>query len=54
MKFVLSVILVNPGELTDLRQDLSLLPTAVEEILRWSSPVIYFARSVTRDVERGG
>jgi cytochrome P450 len=27
---------------------------AVEEILRWSSPVSYFARRATRDVEVGG
>jgi cytochrome P450 len=30
------------------------LPTAVEEILRWSSPVSYFARRATRDTEIRG
>ena len=50
----LMALLDNPDQLTDLRQDSSLLPTAVEEILRWSSPVVCFARTVTRDVELGG
>jgi cytochrome P450 len=30
------------------------LPTAVDEMLRWVSPVIYMRRSATRDVELGG
>ena len=29
-------------------------PTAVEEIVRWASPVIYMRRTVTRDVELSG
>ena len=29
-------------------------PAAVEEIVRWATPVIHFRRSVTRDVELGG
>src|SRR5204862_178640 len=29
-------------------------PTAVEEIVRWATPVIHFRRSATRDVEVGG
>ena len=32
----------------------ALLDSAIEEILRWTSPVIHFARTVTRDVEVGG
>ena len=31
-----------------------LLPTAVEELLRWTSPVINFRRTVTRDTELRG
>lgn len=31
-----------------------LLPTAVEEILRWTSPVVYFLRTATRAVTLGG
>ena len=30
------------------------IPLAVEELLRWSSPVMHFRRTVTRDVEIGG
>ena len=30
------------------------MPTAVEEILRWASPVTHFARVATRDTELGG
>ena len=29
-------------------------PTAVEEIVRWASPVIYMRRTTTREVEVGG
>ena len=29
-------------------------PTAVEEIVRWASPVAYMRRTTTRDVELGG
>jgi cytochrome P450 len=32
----------------------ALAPTAVEEIVRWASPVIHFRRTVTRDTELGG
>ena len=30
------------------------MPTAVEEILRWSTPVLHFRRTATRDVELRG
>jgi len=29
-------------------------PTAIEEMVRWATPVIHFRRTVTRDVEIGG
>jgi cytochrome P450 len=32
----------------------ALAPTAVEEIVRWASPVIFMRRTVTRDVELNG
>jgi len=32
----------------------ALAPTAVEEIVRWASPVIHFRRTTTRDTELGG
>lgn len=50
----LMALLDNPDQLADLRADDSLLPSAAEEVVRWSSPVICFARTVTRDVELGG
>jgi cytochrome P450 len=31
-----------------------LAPTAVEEIVRWATPVIHFRRTATRDTEIGG
>ena len=44
----------HPEEFERLRADRSLLDSAVEEILRWTVPVIHFARSVSRDCEVGG
>jgi cytochrome P450 len=44
----------SPGEWDRLRADQSLMPTAVEEILRWSSPISHFARVATQDVEFRG
>jgi len=37
-----------------LREDPELFDLAAEEIVRWASPVIYFRRSVTHDVELRG
>lgn len=31
-----------------------LVPTAVEEIVRWASPVVYMRRTLTRDIELSG
>ena len=50
----LMALLDNPDQLDDLRKDPSLTPTAAEEMLRWASPAICFARTVTRDTELGG
>ena len=44
----------HPDQLERLRDDRSLLKTAVEEVVRWSAPVNYMKRTVTRDVEFGG
>jgi cytochrome P450 len=44
----------HPDQLALLRADLSLLPTAVEEIVRWTSPSPSKRRTATRDVELGG
>ncbi|MGH7897031.1 MAG: cytochrome P450 [Candidatus Binatia bacterium] len=44
----------NPGEMQRLRQDPSLLPTAADEILRWTSPLIHFCRTAAEDAELRG
>jgi unspecific monooxygenase len=44
----------HPGQWQALREDRSLLPGAVEEILRWASPTPYNRRTATRDTEIGG
>ncbi|WP_345155508.1 cytochrome P450 [Nonomuraea rubra] len=44
----------NPGELDRLRADRSLLPTAVEELMRWDTPLQMFERWVLEDIEVHG
>src|SRR5712691_3835265 len=44
----------HPAEWERMRHDRSLVPTAVEEMLRWTTPVISFMRTATRDTELGG
>jgi cholest-4-en-3-one 26-monooxygenase len=44
----------NPGQWEKLRANPELLPDAVEEILRWSSPISHFTRVATEDCEVGG
>jgi cholest-4-en-3-one 26-monooxygenase len=44
----------NPAEMRRLRADRALLPKAVEEIVRWTSPITHLTRSATRDVELRG
>jgi cholest-4-en-3-one 26-monooxygenase len=47
-------LMQNPGELERLYDDPSLVPSAVEEINRWATPVIMFRRTATRDTEMRG
>jgi cholest-4-en-3-one 26-monooxygenase len=47
-------LLDNPAELERLKADPSLLPTAVDEMLRWVTPVMHFRRTATKDVEIRG
>jgi cholest-4-en-3-one 26-monooxygenase len=47
-------LLEHPAERDRLVADPSLLPTAIEEMLRWVSPLIHFRRTATRDVELHG
>jgi cytochrome P450 len=44
----------HPAELAKLQRNPALLPTGIEEILRWTSPIIHFARTATCDVELRG
>ena len=45
----------HSDQLEMLRNDLDgLLPNAIEELLRWVSPVIYMRRTATADLELGG
>jgi cytochrome P450 len=47
-------LLANPDEYRRVVADRSLLPGAVEEMLRWWSPVMRFRRTATVDTELGG
>ncbi|MFZ0170222.1 MAG: cytochrome P450 [Acidimicrobiales bacterium] len=45
----------NPDQWRRLRNDFaSLAPLAVEEILRWSTPIVHFRRTAVKEVELGG
>jgi len=44
----------HPDQLRALREDLDLLPTAVEEMVRWTSPSPSKRRTATRNVALGG
>ncbi|WP_197382447.1 cytochrome P450 [Mycolicibacterium mengxianglii] len=50
----LQALIDNPDQLARLRDDLSLMPTAVEEMIRWSTPVKEFMRTATADTEVRG
>jgi cytochrome P450 len=47
-------LLRNPDQLALLQRHPELIPTAVEEMLRWASPIYHFRRTATRDVELRG
>ncbi len=47
-------LLENPAQRRRLDEDPSLVPSAIEEMLRWVSPIKNMARTVTRDVELAG
>ena len=44
----------NPDQIRALQDNPALMPGAVEEFLRWASPVYHFRRTATRDVELHG
>ncbi len=47
-------LLTHPDQLDAVRADRSLLPQAIEEGIRWETPLLNFMREVTRDTEIGG
>jgi cytochrome P450 len=50
----LLALLQHPAQLAELRSDPSLIPTALEEILRYANPLHYFRRTATADTTVGG
>jgi cytochrome P450 len=50
----LLLLMDHPDALAKLRREPSLLPSAVEEMLRVSSPVMYMRRTATEDTELSG
>ena len=50
----LEQLIRNPDQLAKLQADPSLLPAAVEEMIRWVTPVKHFMRTATEDCELGG
>jgi cytochrome P450 len=50
----LQVLLEHPDQMAELRGDRSLLPGAVEEIIRYANPLHYFRRTAVTDTELSG
>ena len=50
----LRAFMAEPGSWSRLRSDRSLLPSAVEEVLRWTSATTYNRRTATHAVELAG
>ncbi len=50
----LLTLLEHPETMQRLVDDPSLIPAAVEEMLRWEPPIQHFRRTATKDVELGG
>lgn len=44
----------NPAQYEKLREELSLIPNMVNEIIRWQTPLAYMRRTATQDTELGG
>ncbi|KAA1380595.1 cytochrome P450 [Aeromicrobium fastidiosum] len=47
-------LIEQPEQLQRLKSEPELMTGAVEELLRWASPVYHFRRTATRDLELGG
>jgi len=50
----LQALIEHPDQLARLQRDPSLLDSAIEEILRWTSPSRHFMRTATKHTELGG
>jgi cytochrome P450 len=50
----MKALIDHPDQMRLLKDDPSLIPRAVEEILRWATPVMHFRRTATRDLELRG
>lgn len=50
----LLALIENPSQMALLRDDVELLPGAIEEMVRWTSPSPSKRRTATRDVQLGG
>lgn len=50
----MQALIENPDQLDLLRREPDRIPNAIEEILRWASPLNFFARTTTRDTSIGG
>ena len=50
----LQAFVANPGEIQRYRADEAIRSSAVEEVLRWSTPVAFWTRSTKVDVEMDG
>jgi cytochrome P450 family 142 subfamily A polypeptide 1 len=50
----IAALLQNQDQLEMLKNDLSLLPNAIEEMLRWATPVRNMNRTATQDIEVNG
>jgi cytochrome P450 len=50
----LQAFVANPGQIDRYREEEALRPGAVEEVLRWASPVAYWTRTTKVDVDMDG
>jgi cholest-4-en-3-one 26-monooxygenase len=47
-------LMSNPDEYARLVEDPGVMPLAIEEIVRWATPVMYFRRTAKREITLGG
>jgi cytochrome P450 len=50
----LMALMDHRGQLAALRADAALIPTAADEVLRWSTPVLMWSRTATKDTQLDG